>query len=177
MVEILAMDIATVSGWARGRVGEQPTFGSIRFGGAESVFASAMIWMLDTMATEPPDQIILEAMLPPTAMKGQTSRAVRDRLAGLHGVIRGVAALRGIALSDAPVGAVRSHFIGESSLRRDAAKAAVMERCQALGWEVKNDNEADACALWSFACGLIDPASALKVVPLFNKALRITTWP
>ena len=35
-------------------------------------------------------------MLPPEASRGATSRAVRDRLAGLQGIVKGVAHLRGI---------------------------------------------------------------------------------
>jgi crossover junction endodeoxyribonuclease RuvC len=177
MVDILALDIASRLGWARGRVGDAPTFGTVNFGTTDTVFAAAMMWILDTIALDPPDAVIIEKMLPPQAMTGETSRAVRDRLAGLQGIMRGVAALRGIPVSEATVVQIRAHFIGDSSLRRKAAKTAVIERCRALGWNVQNDNEADACAAWSCACGRIDPAHALTVTPLFNKALRVTTWP
>ena len=46
---------------------------------------------------------------------------------------------------------IRKHFIGRGDLKRDAAKARTMERCQRLGWQIANDNEADACAVWDFA--------------------------
>ncbi|SRR5580765_2245828 len=187
MTDVLAIDLATRTGWCRGVVGcGKPEFGAINFGiknkkmpgCGDEVFAVAMDWMSD-LVDPLPDVVILESMLPPEAMKNKTSRQVRDRLAGLHGVIRAVAKRRGVSeISEAAVGDVRAHFIGERNLPRDEAKRSVIDRCQALGWDVANDNEADACALWSYACALIDPKTALSVVPLFNRKLRvISTWP
>ena len=48
----------------------------------------------------------------------------------------------------------------------------MVARCKRLGWEVRNDNEGDACALWSYGCALIDPKLAMQVVPLFNLEAR-----
>lgn len=185
---ILAIDLATKTGWCRGAVGETPEFGSMNFGwsktkvreasSSDDVFASAIDWMSELL--DPlPDILILESMLPPEAMKNKTSRQVRDRLAGLHGIIRGVARRKGVGeITEAAVGDVRAHFINARNLKRDNAKQTTIDRCQSLGWDVANDNEADACALWSYACALIDPVTALSVVPLFNKRLRvISTWP
>ena len=179
MTDILALDLATTSGIARGRVGSTPTADTVPFAkhaGAsnEAVFARALSWLSTYLQADPPDLIFVEAMLPPDAMKNETSRAVRDRLAGLHGIICAVAYLRGIHRIEAvTVGNIRGHFLGERALRRDAAKAATVERCRALGWKCENDNEGDALALWSYACAQIDPTTALQVSPLFNKALRI----
>src|SRR5262245_28739568 len=98
---ILALDIATTTGWCRGAPGAVPTCGSICFGdedtSANAIFAKALTWCSRFFADEPRvNSIILEAMLPPTAMHGQTNRATRDRLAGLHGIVRAVAHLRGV---------------------------------------------------------------------------------
>jgi crossover junction endodeoxyribonuclease RuvC len=191
MSDILAIDLATKTGWCRGRVGETPEFGTMNFaakkkgskGGTDmllsgdSVFAAALDW-IGEMLDPVPDIVIIESMLPPEAMRNKTSRQVRDRLAGLHGVVRAVARRKGVGeISEASVGDVRAHFISQRNLKRDDAKRGVIDRCQLLGWDVANDNEADACALWSFACALIDPKAALSVVPLFNKALRVSVWP
>jgi hypothetical protein len=182
MTDILALDIATTTGWARGLVGcDAPSTGSVRFrkssqtGATDNmVFGACLSWISELLRPEPrPDILIVEAMLPPEAMKGETSRAVRDRLAGLHGVVRGVAHLRGIGeIAHAEVNAVRRHFLGESP-KRERAKRETIERCKALGWRATDDNSADACALWSFGCSLIDPAQALRVSPLFNKRLTV----
>lgn len=178
MTDILALDIATVTGFARGKVGETPIAGSVRFGrpGASSnaVFGSCLSWLSKELALEPrPDLLVLEAMLSPLAKVGATQADVRDRLAGLHGVVRGVAHLRGVyQIAEYSVGDVRQHFIGERSLKREQAKRRTVIVCRQLGWQVADDNAADALALWSFAAALIDPAQALKLSPLFNRALR-----
>lgn len=182
MTDILALDVATVCGWARGRVGTIPNSGSIRFDGGvagrptdNQVFAAGLAWIIALLEQGPlPDVLIMEALLPPTAMKGETTTAVRDRLGGLHGIMRGVASRYGVGeISTVGVGAIRSHFIGDRGLRRDKAKRAVMERCRALGWTTPDHNAADACAIWSYACALIDPKWALQVSPLFNRKLRV----
>jgi hypothetical protein len=175
MTDILALDIATVCGFARGRVGEAPTSGSIRFGkkGATNnqVFGAALAWISKLLEPQPrPDLLIIEAMLPPDAMKGATSRQVRDRLAGLHGIMRGVAHLRGIGeIAEASVGDVRAHFIFDRHCRRESAKRETLRQCQRLGWLAQDDHAGDACAIWSFGCALIDPKTALKVSPLFRQ--------
>lgn len=179
-IDILALDIATTCGFARGRVGEVPTSGSISFtkraGSSDNaVFANALAWLSDLLEPQPrPDMLVVEALLPPTAMKGHTSRAVRDRLAGLHGIVRAVAHLRGIyRITEAKVSDVRGHFINDRACKRIAAKRETIEKCRALGWPCDNDNAADALATWSYACGLIDPQTALQVSPLFNRQLRV----
>ena len=183
MTLILALDIATRTGFARGRVGELPVSGSINFGRDGSsrnrtdaaIFAAALRWLSQELQPEPrPDLVIMEAMLPPDAARGSTQRAVRDRLAGLQGIVKGVSHLRGIGeIAEATVGNIRGHFIGDRSLKRAKAKSTVMERCRALGWECADDNAGDALALWSYACALIDPTWALQVSPLFNRKLRV----
>jgi hypothetical protein len=175
---ILALDIATITGFARGRVGETPIAGSVSFskkGATNStnnmVFGNALRWLSDLLRVEPrPDVVILEAMLPPGAMLNQTSRAVRDRLAGLHGVMRAVAHLRGIPqIAEASVGDVRAHFIFDRMAKRETAKRETIRQCEMMGWKAANDHEADALALWSYACAIIDPKQAMKVVPMFMR--------
>ena len=173
---ILALDIATNTGWAIGRPSGTPTCGSQRFGQFHSesheVFAAAIKWFSEFLRSQDPqaDTLMVEAMLPPTAMKGQTSRAVRDRLAGLHGWFLGVAKLRGVGeISQASVQNVRAHFIHDRACRREQAKREVMRQCEMQGWPAKDHNAADACALWSYACTLIRPELGLRVVPLFHR--------
>jgi len=174
---ILALDIATKTGWAIGRPSMQiPSSGSIRFGQFHSeqqdIFGQAIKWFSNFLRDMPvvPDILIVEAMLPPDAMRGQTSRAVRDRLAGLHGTMLGVAQLRGVAeFASASVGDVRAHFIGDRTCKREQAKREVILQCNAQGWNADDHNQADACALWSYACSLIWPELALRVMPLFHR--------
>jgi len=178
-IDILALDLATTTGFARGAPGSMPVCGFIDFaphGASENaVFGNALTWLSGYLLVHPrPTSIILEAMLPPEALKGATSRATRDRLAGLHGIVRSVAHCRGVyEISTVSVQSVRQHFCGN----RLAKKDAVLERCRILGWDVKaNHNAADAAATWHFACSLIDPKLALQVTPLFygKRPMRIS---
>lgn len=179
-IDILALDVATCTGFCRGPPADAPTqIGSVRFGRADAsssaVFASCLKWISKLLEPEPrPTFLILEAMLPPTVKIGSTSTDVRNRLAGLHGVIRAVAHLRGIyEIGEYPVSDIRRHFLGSHLLKREHAKHETMMRCRQLGWSVENNDQADACALWSLAASLIDPTLALKLSPLFNKELNV----
>jgi crossover junction endodeoxyribonuclease RuvC len=175
MTDILALDIATRSGWARGIVGATPIAGSVCFAKHDdssdnAIFANALAWISELLKPEPrPQRLVIEAMLSPLAMKGETSRAVRDRLAGLHGIVRAVAYLRGIYdIRTVAVADVRWHFIGANP-RRARAKHDTLEVCRRLGWLAEDDNAADALALWSHACACLAPVTALKVSPLFHR--------
>jgi hypothetical protein len=176
---VLGLDIATTLGWARGHVDDKaPSCGSIRFGNvrtsAPEIFGNALRWAEAYIGGTKPDIMVIEGLLSPEAMQGETSRAVRDRLCGLHGIMLGIAHNCEVGeIVTASVGDVRNHFISVRSLKRAQAKAAVMAKCQALGWSVADDNQGDAAATWSYACALIDPKLALRGSPLFSRIASI----
>jgi hypothetical protein len=178
MTLILALDLATVCGHARGRVGSTPVAGSVRFASVgasqNAILASAFDWFVELTKQAPrPDMIAIEALLPHAAMKGQRTQN-HDLLAYLHGVARVVFFKRGIfRIETYRAVDIRGHFLGRRDLKRDAAKRETMQRCRALGWQVEDDNAADAAATWSCACAHIDPVTALEVSPLFNRKLRV----
>jgi hypothetical protein len=178
MTTVLALDLATTSGWALGIPGGDPRCGSVRFGRSgdseDDVFEAALRWALKFFAVELNSEdeplVVLERLLPPQARPGTTSRAVRDRLAGLHGIIRAAARHNGIRdIRTATVNDVRNHFIQMSGAKRAAAKLQVRHQCELLGWRVNDDNAADAAALWSYQCALLNPMTGLRVSPLFRK--------
>ena len=78
----------------------------------------------------------------------------------------GVAHCRGVHdISEVSVLVVRKHFCGATN----AGKEGVWRMCRTLGWPVTDLNASDACAIWSFACGLVHPQTALRVSPLFMR--------
>jgi hypothetical protein len=178
MTDILAIDLATQAGFCRGPHDGAPSFGSISFARGDDsnadIFGAALIWLAALLEPQPrPDLLVLEALLP-AAAKLKTNKLTRDRLAGLRGVILGVADCRHIRrIEEIAVGDVRAHFIGDRSLKRAAAKREVMRQCRRLGWFVEDDHQGDACALWSFACSMIEPKLALRVSPLFAKGIAL----
>jgi len=173
MTDILALDIATVTGWARGTPEGDPTCGSIRFAskGAShgAIFCGAFDWFRDFTESSPPDVLVIEDLLPFRAKMGETHADTARLLAGLHAIIRLVAFKRSIFKVNAvPVSDVRHHFIG-GNYKRDQAKGWTVQKCKSLGWlERADEDAADACALWSYWAGRVVPETALRVSPLFQ---------
>lgn len=176
---VLGLDVATVTGFAHGRVSANcPIWGCVRLGSANTpqpdVFAKAMTWANEFIVALKPDILMIEALLPPDAMKDKTSRATRDRLCGLNAIMTACARANGVGeIASAQVNDIRAHFIYNRTLQRKFAKMEVKRKCLELGWNVSNDNEADAAACWSYACSMIDPKLALRGSPLFGRVVSV----
>jgi hypothetical protein len=75
---IMALDLATVTGWAIGEPGTIPAHGSIRFGGTsshEATFAKAMNWMAEKCKVYKPSLVVWEAPLVTSFRAGRTTSA------------------------------------------------------------------------------------------------------
>src|SRR5262249_41190624 len=119
-MEIVALDVATLCGWARGKPGDKcPATGSIRFVGPEgasdwAVGKNALTWFSQFLAPEPrPTMLVMEAVLPAEALRGETNRAARDRLVSLQAILAAVALCRGLFnISTGPTQSARKQFFG-----------------------------------------------------------------
>lgn len=174
MTDVLALDIATKLGWARGPIGpDGPQCGSVRFGkpGASqlAICGHAMEWAIDTLKPPLPDIVAIEALLPPHVTRGRSNEN-HDLLAHLHGIILGVCFMRGVfRVHKYSVNTIRAHFIDLKSCAKGEAKLMVQRTCKSLGWlEAADDDAADACAVWDYQCSLIDPLISIKRKPLFR---------
>lgn len=170
---VLALDLASVSGWALGEPGAEPQHGSIRFAAAgashEAIFAKAYCWMWDMCDVHAIGTVVWEAPLATIFKRGSTNSNTTTLLYGLPAVIGAAAYLCGIYdIRKAETRDVRNYFIGANP-KRVKAKPMVMYQCRKMGWPVADDNEADALALWSYMCALIDPKLALQPTLLFGK--------
>jgi|SRR5215471_1898273 len=177
MSEILALDIATTCGWARGRVGDAvPQCGSVRFAkpGASqlAICGAAMRWAIDTLVQPLPDVIAIEGLLPPGALK-QRSNEQHELLGHLHGIILGVAFLRGCyKVHKHQLNSIRAHFLHGVPYGKGEAKIVTMRKCRSLGWlETADDDAADACALWSYQAALLDGEQVVRISELFRKSM------
>ena len=167
---IVALDIATVTGFAYGRPDKTPKFDSVRFakpGASRAACHRAFREWLDAtwnVRGHQPDLIVYEAPIG-SLMKGATHIETIKRLIGMcehleewcHGKIE---------LREANVAQIRHHFIGDNP-RSKQAKAMTIARCNKLKWMVNNDNEADALALWDFQVCCLRPDIATQRTPLF----------
>ena len=168
---VLAFDIAKQCGWCCGEVGQKiPLFHSYRFASRtashEAIFGDAITWFAVMLRTHKPDRIVYEE---PLQFRGRASRKGNDEiLYGLPAIMQGVAHLRGIYdVRCAATREVRNFFLG-SNPKRDVAKKATVHRCKLLGWNVPDDNAADACALWLYSCSFLDPKQSIRPTPLFS---------
>lgn len=159
---ILALDIATNLGWAEGEPGGTPRFGSLRLapdGSSQAAVFGGMIGFLGTrLQAFKPRTIIFEAPELFRLRSGRATRATIEVLFGLPAVMQGVAYRMGVYdLQEATRNDVTAFFIGKRTIKRDQGKKEVVAECHRRGWNVQNDDEGDACALWSFMCAVKVP--------------------
>ena len=167
---ILALDIASRTGWAFGVSGELPKSGSVRLapsGSSNAAIGRGMLrWLTDFISVNPPDVIYYEVPLDPRHMGRKTTFATARILLGLPFLVETIAEARGIfKLREVGVQDVRKYFVGEA--RPKDKKSAVLARCRQLGWRAADDNAADALAVWAFACAVEAPRSSIQTAPLF----------
>jgi len=170
---ILALDIATRTGWAYGKPGELPLSGSERLAPAGSsngaVGRGLLRWLTDFTKVNAVAALYIEAPMNPQIMGGKTTFGTARMLIGLCFLAETVAEARGIYfIREANVQDVRKHFLGKA--RPKDKKREVMARCKALGWDHTDDNEADALALWAYACAVEAPRTGHATAPLFGGA-------
>ena len=168
---IVALDLATQTGVAVGDPGRPPRAFSVDLGKSKSEdfrFSKALTLTHQLIQEHKPDLIVIEAPVggPKTS----------HFLVGLVACVRGCCFNRGVALESHSIAAIRKHFLGghvtsahykhlperarKGAARKDG-KDAVMNRCRALGWQVADDNAADAMALWDFAASHKNHAHAV----------------
>lgn len=167
---VAALDLSSVStGVAFGsEASDRPHCLTWRMPGASDLARSCGI-LLESVsglfAVSPPAIVIIEA---PLYIAGRSAHTAKTLMA-LFGVAMGASHAAGARIIEGNVQTVRRHFVGQS--RPDDPKRAVMDRCRQLGWTVRNDDEADAAALWAFAMATNFKKWAPRSTPLFTQAV------
>jgi hypothetical protein len=174
---ILALDLATTTGYAVGVPGSAPTCGHIRFskpGSTRAATYHAFIHWLDKTFGgrdgEPsaiPDLIVYESPAIPSFMGGRTNIETTRLLFGLAENLEAWCYGK-TELREATTSQVRCHFLGQN-LKAKIAKPLTLERCRDFGWQVETEDEADAAALWDYTQCWLNPQMAFKTTPLFRK--------
>ena len=174
MPDILALDLATNLGWARGKIGEDPAHGALRLAAVGStpgeIGRGFLRWFKDQMAFKPAF-VTFEAPMPPSQMAGKTTAQTARILMGLAFMAESCATSAGIRyIREVRVRDVRNHFIG-SGPKSAIAKRMTIERCQQVGWDPIDDNAADALALWDYQSSILRQKLKLqpKSGPLFQR--------
>lgn len=157
---IFSLDLGVRSGFAYGEPGGRPSSGTVALKASSDhrciAFSNLIAFLQERWSISKPALVVKEAPLPLQAFKslGNAAFTVRVTL-GLHGVVEGMCTRFGIPFEDIADATVRRHFIGKANCgNRAATKAAVVQRCHALGYiprDCMDDNRADALATWDWA--------------------------
>jgi hypothetical protein len=173
MSHILALDLATCTGFAVGSSGVSvQAHGSFRLPKTGQDVGRYLVhfrdWLSARISEYEPWTIYFES--PMLMGLKKTTPMVARKLNSLAGVTEMVATDRGIDCREANVSNICTHFLGRGYPRkRERRKAATMSKCRELGWNPNDDNSADALALLDYALSLIEPSSALRSTPLFRE--------
>lgn len=159
---ILALDIATTTGWAilDTRTPDRPFIGTIRLpsdvqeigraaenlrqflaerhqmhGGLEHIVFEAQ-HVAGKRKVRQPDGSMVET--------GGMNIHVLRRLIGLSAMTEWFAFKVGAKCYDVSIASWRKHAFGNGRMKRDEAKERAMQECRALGFDPSNDNEAEA---------------------------------
>lgn len=185
---VLALDLATDSGWAIGPVGGVPRCARLPLGSSSSPAekgARLVRWLSELLLVERPRLVVIERPLNIRILvKIGASHDTVLLLYGLAYLAMTICNMRGVHdVRFADVQDVREHFVGRRTFAasrnpltgkkitsRAVAKSAIIDACRMRGWEVEDDNAADAAATWSYGCALLNPRTAVMATPLFGRA-------
>lgn len=150
-MQLLALDIATKTGWAETGGGSLPLFGTLKLktpdDDSQRAVRNLACWLRDKFMVTVPDVVVYEAPLNSAAALGAgNSYRTPDFLLQMVGAVEAVCGCYGIPTRKMHVQSVRKRFLGHG--RPNDPKRAVISHCRTLGADVRNDNEADAVAIW-----------------------------
>jgi hypothetical protein len=196
---LLALDVATTTGWAYGRPGDRPSFGRFRSGkprpkgegNAGEVLAQFRGWLERHCDYWRPGMMVFEApyvpRVTPTRVRTRGGHLVATmpsssapidihvlrRLIAMCGLVEMVAYERAIPCREEASNVICRHFTGNGSWGgRANKKAATQKMCSVYGWPGVSEDEADALALWVYAEAVLFPKAAVQrgAGPLFVRA-------
>ena len=145
--KILALDLATRLGWACGSPDGEPRYGTkVLPSTGEEIgrFADAYDeWLLDMITLESPALVVFEAPFVGGTGNANTAR----KLMGLCWQTEIACYRRQIRCMEHGNTSVKKMFAGNGR----AEKGEMIAAAERMGWNPKNDHEADALGLWACA--------------------------
>ena len=169
---ILCLDLATQMGWCEGIPGQKPTSGTVRLAPpgspSQAVLGGLVGWLGARLTAFRYRMVVFEAPLDPRWQKAPRSEATARMLIGLCGITEGIAHQTNHRIKEANVGDVRKHLLGVRP-QKGEGKPMVMRQLKTLGYAYRDDNEADAIALWLYSTALAESRIVQMTSPLFNR--------
>jgi len=165
---ILALDLGTNTGVARGRAGAPPSeidcsTWQMPSGGGRNVGAFAAKFMTSFKAAmDGVDIVIFEQ--PFIGGSGKARPDVVRRFYGMAFAIEGVCSLRGVACVEANIASLKKEFAGLAKAQKEDMILASRRR----GFKSTNEHEADACACWLSVVQQVAPRTLHLYDPQFR---------
>ena len=164
MTEVITLDLATSTGWARLR-GDEITYGTYRLPSTGKDLGRFLVpfhdWLM--LFAQGADHVFFEA-----PYSGKSQDAAR-KLFALAAMTEYVCHKLEVNCWDENISTVTKHFCGRCPPRRDEKKALTIWTCKAMGWNPKNDDEADALALLHLAVHKLRLKVKLPVGGVFGR--------
>jgi hypothetical protein len=154
---LLALDVATVSGWAYGAPGERPLYGRYRAGKPPheggQILAAFRGWLNWRLAEWRPEWIVFEApYVPHPRSPIPVDINVVRRLFAMCGIVEMTAHEHGIRCREEQSNVICKFFTGNGSWGGRANKKAATQKMAAVyGFPGVSEDEADALALFVYA--------------------------
>ena len=167
---IAALDLATKTGVAVGPLGGQPELWTLDLKSkGEAKFHATRLMQIQGLAHRLISEqgvgfIAIEKPFVASHNNWETTLLT----IGLTANVLSWAARKGIQVDIIPAQTVAKHFTGSGKMKRDEKKAAILAECRARGWDPKDDNQADAAALWELACSRLSHTHAAATGPIFQ---------
>jgi hypothetical protein len=173
MTKILAIDPATVTGFAVGQTDGEPVWGTRSFRHGQSngeIISMFRFWLNGAIQQEYPKIVCFEAPYiarPGPQRKGgppPQNAATLRRLLGIVGQIEATCAELSIECYETPTQEFTKFFTGRGRWPGGSAakKAQTILACKRLGWLDVSADEADALSLFCYAESIIDPVAAAR---------------
>lgn len=167
---VAALDLATKTGVAVGPLGGRPELwtrdlkskGEAKFHATRLMHIQGLAHRL--IAEHHVDFIAIEKPFVAAHNNWETTLLT----IGLTANVLSWAARKGVPVDIIPAQTVAKHFAGSGKMKRDEKKAAILAACQARGWDPKDDNQADAAALWDLACWRLLPSQGVNSRPVLH---------
>lgn len=169
---VLAMDIATTSGFCFGPVGAQPPllqYGVREFGGTDrtngQIIGLFRGWFAQRCFEIRPTLCVFESPYIPVGLKPGGGAPMNPhtlrRLLGMTGAVEAVCYELKIPCRESVSAQFTKFLTGKGQYKtRPEKKAAVIEACRFFGCEPQDDNAADALALFFYAESILSPRAA-----------------
>lgn len=166
---ILALDLATQTGWAAGAPNTLPRYGSFRIEAGGKQSAATFARTIDRLIREHHVELVFfEQPVMGSGDKKFANFKSKRLLFGLTHTTEAVAQMAGCRVFEVPIATWRKHFLGNARYEREDAKRAAMTRARQLGYRPETEDEAEALGIWDYAASLKSRSHGWDTSPLMT---------